>query len=157
MIKRIVVSLFLTMCLMLNVACGGPLSKLNKILPHVPTTIDTLVVSGLLDQDTGEVLKSDFNDGLAAVNKAKARLAAGESKAVVYADLANEWRMIVARNHFAQAGNAKINTIVGLISTIVSILVGQQQRTLSASAKKDLDRQLEAKIDELEKEVVRKK
>lgn len=153
MFKKVSATLIAVVLTLSMMACSGPLGKLDSLLPYTPQVIDALVNAGQLNQFTGEVLKSDFADGQAAVTKAKTRLAAGESKAVVYTDLANDWRQIVARNHFAAAGSAKVNTIVGLITTIVGILVRKETQPAGVRGTADLDRQLKLNIDKLEKEV----
>lgn len=156
-INRVLATVLLLAITISNVACGGPLAKLEALLPYAPTAIDFAVSSGRISAELGAALKDDISEGTKAVNRAKTRLAAGENKIAVYVDLGNDWRVIFARNHFAQANDVKIALIAATISAILNLVL-QKEGVVAAprSGPVDYDKEISKQMDLLEKLVKEK-
>lgn len=155
MVKKIIVSFVLFVILVAQFGCGGPLAKLDDLLPYVPSVIDFAVNSGRISSDLGVKLKDDIASGNQAVVEAKTCLSSNQkSDAACYIELADKWRAILGRNHVAQANDPKISIVFGLISEIVDLVV--RKNTQPAGARggvENFDKLISAKIDQLEREV----
>jgi hypothetical protein len=156
MFKRIFLPIAMVLCLAITqVGCGGPLSRLDDVLPYVPAVIDFAVRSGRISDSLGVKLKDDVSSGNQAVATVKQCLSADvKADVTCYIEFGNEWRAIIGRNHVQEANDPKISLIFGLATQIVDLVVRKNTQPAGArGGSQDLDKQIKAKIDQLEREV----
>ncbi len=137
------------------------MGKLESTLDYTPVFIDGLVIAGAVQPALAGKIKDDFTSGRASVTAAKLALSQISNKdpqkklktAEVYIGLGNTWRQIVGRNHFAAANNEKISEAVNLITSIIDILVAQNdvQPEGVRGAPVPSEQELNNKIDQLDK------
>jgi hypothetical protein len=154
---RVPIAMLLTLVLLTAQSCG-PLSRVSDLMDKAAPYVNSQVASGFIPSNLLVPIKADFNDTKAAVNRAKARLDAIPSSdsnkkikvASVYFDLSNDFRLIVARNHFAQANSVGLNTVVNLVSDILNILAQRNSPTFGGGGD---DSELKEKLRQLENEL----
>ena len=155
MLKKIVLPLVLVAMLISQVGCGGPLGRLDDVLPYVPAVIDFAVRSGRVSADLGEKLKDDVSSGTTIVSETKQCLSANvKSDAACYIEMGEKWREVIGRNHVAQANDPKITVIFNLVTQIVDLVVRKNTQPAGVrGGPQDYDKRIDAKIKELEREV----
>src|ERR1051326_8041461 len=139
----------------------------DNVFPYAPSVVTVIVNRHLISPELGDKIKDDFSSGLTAKQNAEVALENIKNDAtltdqqkkyqsyLVYANLLNQWREIVARNHFAEANNSTLNEIVGLVTDILTILSNRSAKTagveLPRNASLDTsDSTLKSKVKRLE-------
>ena len=167
-LSKIVLSLSLVTVLVFQLACAGMLKRLDdNVFPYVPSVVTVIVNRHLISPELGDKIKDDFNSGLTDKQNAETALENIKNDTtltdhqkkyqsyLVYANLLNQWREIVARNHFSQANNSTLNEMVGLVTDILTILSNRSAKTagveLPRNASLDTsDSTLKSKVKRLE-------
>ena len=154
MVKRFLSLVMIAVFALSMTACGGPLSRVQDLLPYVPAVIDLGVRSGKISQELGDKLKDDLSAGQVAVNNAKTCLDANlKPNSVCYLELGNAWREILGRNHFAQANDHKVTTVITLITDIINLVVRKNTQPVGVRGTTNFDREIKLKVKQLESEL----
>ena len=151
MIKRIIATFSLLSLLIVTTACGGPLSKLDSTLDYAPFFFQGLVISGTITQDQADKYKAGVVHFENIADETKACLAADEkTDSVCYAELGTKTRSVIAQ-FYPQVNEGKVAQYVALIEDVVDLIIRKNTPSVGVGAPRDLDAQLEKKIDELDK------
>lgn len=152
--KKILLSLILMVSIFAQ-ACtgGGPLSKLDSTLDYAPLFFQGLVISGKITQSQADSYKRGIVRFEAIAENTKSCLSADvKSDAVCYLDLGNDIRVAVGE-YYPAVNDEKISQYISLVNDIVQLIIRKNVPTVGGplGAGEDIDKSLDAKINELDK------
>jgi hypothetical protein len=151
MFKRIFATLTLVALLVVTTACGGPLSKLDSTLDYAPFFFQGLVISGTITQDQADSYKAGVVHFERVADETKACLSEDvKTDSVCYAELGTKTRSVIAQ-FYPQVNDGKVSQYVALVEDVVALIIRKNTPSVGVGAPRDLDSQLEKKIDELDK------
>ena len=152
MIKRFIATLSLLSLLIVNVACnGGPLSKLDSTLDYAPFFFQGLVISGAITQAQADLYKGGVTHFERVADETKACLSEDvKPDSVCYAELGTKTRSVIAQ-FYSQVNDGKVSQYVALVEDVVALIIRKNTPSVGVGAPRDLDAQLEKKINELDK------
>jgi hypothetical protein len=155
MIKRVLTSLFLSAVLILNSACfgGGPLSRLDSILDYAPLFFQGLVISNVITPEQSTAYQAGIGKLEVIADNTKTCLSADvKPNSACYIDMGNEVKNALMQYYPNVGGNSKISQYVALINDIAQLIIKKNVPTSGGPLGDvaDIDKALDAKIDELE-------
>lgn len=151
MIKRILATVSLTCLLLATVACGGPLSKLDSTLDYAPFFFQGLVIAGQITQVQADQFKKGITRFEQVADNTKTCLAANEKEDVVcYSELGTEIHLAIVE-YYPEANQGKAAEFVNLVQDVVNLIIRKNTPSVGVGGPRNVDADLEKKINELEK------
>ena len=153
--KRLLALLFAVVFTVAQIACtgGGPLSKLDSTLDYAPFFFDGLAIAGKITPERAEFYKRGVARGEAIADKTKTCLSDNvKSDAQCYADLATDTRTLI-NEFYPRSTEGKVAQFAALLTDVVNLIVQKNTPVVGAgaSAHPVTEKQIENKIDELDK------
>jgi hypothetical protein len=150
MIKRIIATLSMAVLLIANVGCSGPLSRLDSTLDYAPFFFQGLVISGTISQAQAALYKQGVDQFELVAEETKTCLSEDiKTNAVCYNELRVKAQAAIAQ-YYPAVSEGKVAQYVTLLGDIVDLIIRKNTPSVGASAGRNLDKALNAKIDELE-------